>query len=442
MIQSVYRRSTITFFAKTIKAQHCCNGIRQQKRDFRHNAHPRFLSTTGNRNDNDDNNKDTNEIPSSTTILPSDIDVPTMTIFPWRHDATTPLPRIQTKDDLSGLSINARSRFVKKVSSALEMKVGILDMLLFKEWEREIANNCSWAFQMAMSALLSKTFDVSLSKIENTQELGILFDNLKYVNHKEETDDVDDDNITTSNEENEADNNDTKSALDTQKEDDDDNREECISIDSILQRMMDENLLSLYQQPTINNDDDDDDNVNRNNTPPFQIIFCLLPIASRLENIFLVPSLTREDVKQTPSLKGAYSAIEKAWYDQGRTAQNLEKIQSMAKELMQKTVHSGSKRSIIMDVSIDCHEMFQIKDTRTGKVIQGQGKSEGQEDDDDVDVDVDIGENDDTGLQPKETTHLVRFEMVTSKGENPGERELGSWYIIDIDDQLNGNTWH
>mmetsp|Transcript_12940 Transcript_12940/g.15077 ORF Transcript_12940/g.15077 Transcript_12940/m.15077 type:complete len:247 (+) Transcript_12940:267-1007(+) len=246
MIQSVYRRSTITFFAKTIKAQHCCNGIRQQKRDFRHNAHPRFLSTTGNRNDNDDNNKDTNEIPSSTTILPSDIDVPTMTIFPWRHDATTPLPRIQTKDDLSGLSINARSRFVKKVSSALEMKVGILDMLLFKEWEREIANNCSWAFQMAMSALLSKTFDVSLSKIENTQELGILFDNLKYVNHKEETDDVDDDNITTSNEENEADNNDTKSALDTQKEDDDDNREECISIDSILQRMMDDNLLSLY----------------------------------------------------------------------------------------------------------------------------------------------------------------------------------------------------
>mmetsp|Transcript_12939 Transcript_12939/g.15076 ORF Transcript_12939/g.15076 Transcript_12939/m.15076 type:complete len:100 (+) Transcript_12939:660-959(+) len=99
---------------------------------------------------------------------------------------------------------------------------------------------------MAMSALLSKTFDVSLSKIENTQELGILFDNLKYVNHKEETDDVDDDNITTSNEENEADNNDTKSALDTQKEDDDDNREECISIDSILQRMMDDNLLSLY----------------------------------------------------------------------------------------------------------------------------------------------------------------------------------------------------
>mmetsp|Transcript_18704 Transcript_18704/g.21275 ORF Transcript_18704/g.21275 Transcript_18704/m.21275 type:complete len:85 (-) Transcript_18704:101-355(-) len=62
----------------------------------------------------------------------------------------------------------------------------------------------------------------------------------------------------------------------------------------------------------------------------------------------------------------------------------------MAKELMQKTVHSGSKRSIIMDVSIDCHEMFQIKDTRTGKVIQGQGKSEGQEDDDDVDVDVDV----------------------------------------------------
>jgi len=32
---------------------------------------------------------------------------------------------------------------------------------------------------MALCVLLSKTFNVSLSKIENTQELGILFDNLK-----------------------------------------------------------------------------------------------------------------------------------------------------------------------------------------------------------------------------------------------------------------------
>lgn len=37
-------------------------------------------------------------------------------------------------------------------------------------------------------------------------------------------------------------------------------------------------------------------------------------------------------------------------------------------------------------------------------------------------------------------THLVRFEMQAAKGENPRERELGLWYIIDIDDILVGNV--
>ena len=71
-----------------------------------------------------------------------------------------------------------------------------------------------------------------------------------------------------------------------------------------------------------------------------------------------------------------------------------------------------------MDVSIDCLEKFHVKDRIEGRVIQGDENEE------------------------KQVTHLVRFEMQTTKGDNPRERELGSWYIIDIDDMLEGNVWH
>ena len=51
----------------------------------------------------------------------------------------------------------------------------------------------------------------------------------------------------------------------------------------------------------------------------------------------------------------------------------------------------------------------------------------------------DNNEFNDLNLGPEMTTHLVQFEMVTSKGR--GERNVGSWYVIDIDDMLEGKNW-
>jgi len=182
-----------------------------------------------------------------------------------------------------------------------------------------------------------------------------------------------------------------------------------------IESMIEENLLRLYpvlpSLPTAEK--------------PHLIHFQLKPIASRLENAFLVPSLTRDDVKSAPELRGSYSKIEDEWKD----SQSMSILRDMAEELHKKTDHGGSKRSLIVDVSVDCLEMFQIRDRETGDVVQGHGIGEGE---------PDLGGN----IKEKAVTHLVRFEVETTKGEKPGERILGSWQIIDIDDMLNGNVWH
>jgi len=147
----------------------------------------------------------------------------------------------------------------------------------------------------------------------------------------------------------------------------------------------------------------------------FQINFFLRPLQCRLESAFLIPHLTRDDVKADPSLEGAYTAIENEW----KETQDVKVVSEMGKALTKKTVHLGTKRSIIIDVSVNCMEIFQLRDTITGKIIHGQEEESEQE-----------------------VTHLVRFEMETTRGDHVGVRNLGSWQIIDIDDMLDGNVWH
>ena len=200
-------------------------------------------------------------------------------------------------------------------------------------------------------------------------------------------------------------------------------QEEDEERDALLAAMLEQNLLNLFTQnihnkiiPTKGGDNEVD------------VFFYLQPISSRLEHIFLVPSLTRDDVHQNESLRGAYQAIEHSFHDTG----DMQLVSDMAEDLTRRVQHGGSKRSLIMDVSIDCLERFWVKqheskedndenNDNSGVIIQGEECEEGEE---------------------KHVTHLVRFEMVTKKGRNRGERELGSWYIIDVDDMLNGNVWH
>mmetsp|Transcript_26880 Transcript_26880/g.55022 ORF Transcript_26880/g.55022 Transcript_26880/m.55022 type:complete len:347 (-) Transcript_26880:196-1236(-) len=143
-----------------------------------------------------------------------------------------------------------------------------------------------------------------------------------------------------------------------------------------------------------------------------KILLKVEPISYTFEHAFLVPMLTREHVKKDPTLKGAYQAVEQEFSASG----SMDKIRDMAKNLQERSGFS-TMRSIIAEVSITCMEKFQVLDADTGDIIQGTENTE------------------------TEVVHVVRFEMVTSKGESGG-RELGSWKIIDWDDLLEGNVWH
>jgi len=303
-------------------------------------------------------------------------------IFPW-VSSTTPLPRLGLNDDLSGLSNTFRSRFAKRMSVALEMGVPVWNILITKAWEKELAKNCEWAFKMAVCGLLSRTFQVNFNTLYTDKMLHL----------------------------NTIDSTSSESSIDDEPMTEDDNQ----VLSEYVEAMIEESLLRLYPKlPSLPSAES-----------PFRIHFQLKPIASRLENAFLIPSLTRDDIKSIPKLKGSYSKIENEW----QTSQSVNTLREMAEELHENTDHGGSKRSLIVDVSVDCLEMFQVRDRDTGDVVQGYGVGEGG------------FEKGDT-IREEAVTHLVRFEVETMKGENPGERIVGSWQIIDIDDMLNGNVWH
>ncbi len=326
--------------------------------------------------------------------------------FPWRMNAITPLPRLENLDDLSGSPNNLRSRFQRKFMSAREMKTPLWDIFITRGWEKELAFNCSWAFQNALAAILSKFFGVPLSSIENngsSVKLNLIGfpDNLarNSVSEKLESDEELEDEI-----------------IDLDQDD--------VARDAYLNAMVEENLVQYFMKNKFNDlegpntatevssSSETDPEKNR----AFDILFYLEPIGSRLENIFFVPILTRDDVKQNESLRGGYQKIESCYRETGDVRLLVAKSRELITRV-QDSVSKGLKGSIIMDISIDCLEKFYVKDRAEGKMLQG---SESE----------------------KQVTHLVRFEMQTSKGDNSRDRELGSWIVIDVDDMLNGNVWH
>ncbi len=339
-------------------------------------------------------------------------------IFPWRENATVPLARIGARDDLSGY-IHRKPYYwytcYQRMICAVELKeFALFSFFISKQWENDLATNASGAFQTAVSGLVSRTFSIPLHRIENTLEDGLIIDSVANVNGKVTDDGSMDGNVN--------------------------NEHDIEDATEFIQNMIESNLLSLYKPLRQNackdkHKNDTEKDSNNNQRRQYQITFCLKPISSRLENIFIIPFFSRQDVEHNPTLKGAYTAIEDAYWQK----KSFDKIGDILMESVKKTSHNGTKRSIIMDISIDCAEIFQIKDLSNGKIIQGQGKNVEENGNGSSRDENDFSDLD---LEPAKTTHLVRFEMVTSKGQLPGERKIGSWYIIDIDDMLDGNKWH
>jgi len=165
--------------------------------------------------------------------------------------------------------------------------------------------------------------------------------------------------------------------------------------------MMDKKLISAY-----NNGIDTD----------MQLKLSLHPIEAKLEHIFAipVPGLTREAVEENPYLRANIYRLHHAYQEAGFDEHYFDLLIDFAK-------NGPEKRTIIAEAAIKCNEFYQLRDA-SGTIIDGM------EDD-----------------EPEEVVHIVRYEVVTDEaleGSDSGEREIGQWKIIDIDDLLEGNVFH
>ena len=197
-------------------------------------------------------------------------------------------------------------------------------IFLTGSWERDLAQNFTWAFRRATAALLAKTFRVPIATI-----------------------DIDDD---------ESSDGFGLVSIDTTKVSGDGNGEDVMSEDdmeetnALVEAMLEENLLAVYQ-----------------NLDPakIRIKFKMQPISCQFESALVVPMFTRQHVKQNPSLKGAYQKIEAEFVDSG----SVQKVREMAENLHKKAGSTG-ERALIAEVSIDCMESLEVYDAESGALIQ------------------------------------------------------------------------
>jgi hypothetical protein len=309
---------------------------------------------------------------------------------------------------------NVRAKFVRKLIAIREMNLSFWDALPIlpmvlpgyrHEWERELSSNFEIAFRLALEELLCTLFSDNGfdgsdgSEVVHNENHCLSIDTSKMTarrkNASADTADANDETTKTS----------SQSA--------------SIESNDYLNQMIDQTLLQKYQQLDLQHlqlkltiKPIPNDNDSSSNAPAVQ-----------LQNIFAVPMLTREIVNQKPHLKGAYQRLEKVYKETKSYAEVKQKTYELAEEVGLQS----AKRTVIADVSIRCLEYFQVKDVRTGEIVQGMEDDEDEE----------------------EVVHLVRFEVVTDRkkkdnnnNNNTGERDIGSWKIIDVDDLLDGNVFH
>lgn len=162
------------------------------------------------------------------------------------------------------------------------------------------------------------------------------------------------------------------------------------------------------------------------------------PKEAKIQSMFVLPFLTRKEVEDNMSLKHSYrnivKTLQQASIKEGRELNYIEigrivaeKLDEMSNKQMQRRknmsgvdVSDGSimQVTVVAQVSIQCDEVFVVKDTETGDVIQG-----------------------DPNGSVNDVTHLVRFEIVVNMNGETGEVEIGQWQITDWDDLLDGNLF-
>ena len=196
--------------------------------------------------------------------------------------------------------------------------------------------------------------------------------------------------------------------------------------------MLEENLRQLYK------------NAKEHSHPTkVNIVLKTIPQYAQIESMFPVFGLSRSLVQDHPNLRHTYRNQLKRLRDKNKEALLAGKSQLnpievgtfLLKALMEVMDRSAklsddkkAATTIVAQVSVHCKEVFCVKDVESGEIIQGY-------------IDG----------QPRDVTHLVRFEMIVKEelrdvdtwndffGES--DIELGRWQITDWDDLQDGNIF-
>lgn len=184
--------------------------------------------------------------------------------------------------------------------------------------------------------------------------------------------------------------------------------------------MLQQSLRNLYQSA-------------REHSHPNEINIVLRtqPQFAVIESMFPVFGISRNLVHNHPNLKHSYrNLVNEIQRKEREVGQKLNPIQvgqivmNGFLSLMDRSAKLSSDGkgviTIIAQVSIQCREIFCVKDVKSGEILQGE--SDGQ---------------------ARDVTHLVRFEIVLKENfdQGPWDMSIGRWQITDWDDLLEGNVW-
>mmetsp|Transcript_5333 Transcript_5333/g.7711 ORF Transcript_5333/g.7711 Transcript_5333/m.7711 type:complete len:460 (-) Transcript_5333:76-1455(-) len=192
--------------------------------------------------------------------------------------------------------------------------------------------------------------------------------------------------------------------------------------------MLQHNLRQLYQSA-------------RDHSLPSDVNIVLKtePVSAQIVSMFPVFGLSRSLVQDHPNLRHSYRNLakridrkNKEKQLEGKEKANLFEIAKIVAQGMDDLMETSAKLSddgnglitIIAQVAIHCREVFCVKDVATGEVLQGYPDE-----------------------NPRDVTHLVRFEIVIKDThlsmdfEKKPELLVGRWQITDWDDLLDGNVW-
>lgn len=161
------------------------------------------------------------------------------------------------------------------------------------------------------------------------------------------------------------------------------------------------------------------------------IILRSQPQYAIIESMFPIFGMSRNLVQNHPNLRHSYkNLVRDIQHKEHEVERKLNPIEvgSIISNGLVSLMDQSAKLSsngkgvitIIAQVSIQCREIFSVKDIESGEILQGEGDG-----------------------QARDVTHLVRFEIVLTENfdKGPFDMDIGRWQITDWDDLLEGNVW-